>query len=101
MQDQRQHTTLHCLTGCKVSFYQGIYTCRHNTILQHIVNSIDTSRFSVHSGISGYETSNGGSLLPSLIVTTLKPHVVIVDNVKTEVVIIELTSPFEKNSCGL
>ena len=61
------------------------------------MNSVDTSRFSVYSDLPGYQTSNGDSLLPSLIVTTLKPDVVIVDNVKKEVVIYELTSPFEKN----
>ena len=33
----------------------------------------------------------------TLVVSTLKPDVVIVDNVKKEVVIYELTSPFEKN----
>ena len=94
---KNRDSTLHCLNGCKVALNQGRYTWRHNNILQYIVNSVDTSRFSVYSDLPGYQTSNGGSLLPSLIVTTLKPDVVIVDNVKKEVVIYELTSPFEKN----
>ena len=94
---KNRDSTLHCLNGCKVALNQGRYTWRHNNILQYIVNCVDTSRFSVYSDLPGYQTSNGGSLLPSLIVTTLKPDVVIVDNVKKEVVIYELTSPFQKN----
>ena len=52
---------------------------------------MDKSRFSVFSDLPGYQTANGGSLPPSLTVTTLKPDVVIGDNVKKEVVIYELT----------
>ena len=58
---------------------------------------VDTSKFKVHSDITGYQTSNGGSLPPSLIVTTLKPDIVILDETKKEAFIFELTCPFEQN----
>ena len=51
----------------------------------------------MHSDITRYHTSNGGSLPPSLIVTTLKPDIVILDETKKEAFIFELTCPFEQN----
>ena len=49
------------------------------------------------SDIPGFQTSNGGSLPPSLTVSSLKPDIVLVDEVNRKVVIYELTFPFEKN----
>ena len=53
--------------------------------------------YKVHSDLPGYQTSNGGSLPPSLTITTLKPDIVILDNQKKEAAIFELTVPFESN----
>ena len=58
---------------------------------------MEKSKFKVYSDIPGYQTSNGGSLPPSLTVSSLKPDIVIVDEVNKKVVIYELTVPFEKN----
>ena len=61
------------------------------------VQNIDTHMYKVHSDLPGYQTSNGGSLPPSLTITTLKPDIVILDNQKKEAAIFELTVPFESN----
>ena len=61
------------------------------------MNSVDKSRFTVHSDIPGYQTSSGGSLPPSLTVSTLKPDIVIIDETAKKVMIYELTVPFENN----
>ena len=61
------------------------------------MNSVEKSTFKVYSDIPGYQTSNGGSLPPSLTVTPLKPDIVLVDEVNKKVMIYELIVPFEKN----
>ena len=55
------------------------------------------TRFKVYSDLPGYQTSNGGSLPPSMTVTTLKPDIVIVDEHDKKAAIYELTVPFERN----
>ena len=87
---KNRDSTLHCLNGCKIALDQGRYTWRHDNIINYIVKNVDTSKFKVHSDIAGYQTSNGGSLPPSLIVTTLKPDIVILDETKKEAFIFEL-----------
>ena len=57
------------------------------------MNSVDGTRFKVYSDLPGYQSSNGGSLPPSMTVTTLKPDIVIVDEQNKKAVIYELTVP--------
>ena len=94
---KKRDSTLHCLNGCKISLNQGRYTWWHDNILKYIVNSVETSKFTVYTDLHGHQTSNGGSLPPSMTVTTLKPDIVVVDETNKKVVIYELTVPFEKN----
>ena len=58
---------------------------------------MDTSQYKVHSDLPGHETSNGGSLPPSMVVTNLKPDIVIIDDKKKEAKLFELTCPIEHN----
>ena len=94
---KNRESTVHCLNGCKVALEQQRYTWRHNNIVNYIVNSVDSTKLKVYSDLPGYQTSNGGSLPPSMTVTTLKPDIVIVDEHNKKAVIYELTVPFEKN----
>ena len=94
---KNRDSTLLCLNGCKVSLNQGRYTWRHDNILKYIVNSVEKSNFTVFSDLPGHQASNGGSLPPSMIVTNLKPDIVVVDETNKKVVIYELTVPFENN----
>ena len=58
---------------------------------------MDTSNYKVHSDLPGHETSNGGLLPPSIVVTNLKPDIVIIDDNKKEATIFELPCPMECN----
>ena len=46
--------------------------------------------------IKGHQTPNGGTLPPDVLVTNLKPDIVIIDKQKMNVNIFELTVPGEK-----
>ena len=94
---KNEDITLHCLNGSKVALKQGRYTWRHDNILNYIVNCVDKSKFTIFSDISGHQTSNGGTVPPSMTVTSLKPDVVVIDKKEKQAVIYELTSPFESN----
>ena len=77
-------STTHCLIGCKVSINQGRFTWRHTNIVNYIVQSVDTYKYKVYSDLPGHGTFNGGSLPLSMVVTNLKPDIVIVDENKKE-----------------
>ena len=94
---KNRDSTMHCLNGCKVSLNQGRFTWRHNNIVNYIVQSVNTSKYKVYSDLPGHGTSNGGSLPPSMVVTNLKPDIVIIDENKKEAKIFELTCPMEHN----
>ena len=76
---KNRDSTLHCLSGCKVSLDQKRYTWRHDNLIRYIVECVDTARFTVYSDIPGFQTPNGGSIPAAMCVTLLKPDVVIVD----------------------
>ena len=88
---------MHCLNGCRVALEQNRFTWRHNNIVNYIVNSVDDTKFKVYSDLPGYQTSNGGSIPPSMTVTTLKPDIVIVDDKNKKAVTYKLTVLFERN----
>jgi hypothetical protein len=58
---------------------------------------VDKSRYTLHSDIEGSQTTNGGTIPPTLTVTELKPDLVIIDKVQKTVNIVELPVPFEGN----
>ena len=88
-----KETTNHILNCCKVSLPR--FTYRHNNILSYILKCLDTQRFKVYSDIDGFQTSNGGTIPPNILVTTLRPDVVIIDEKKKAIYIFELTVPGE------
>ena len=76
---------------------QGRYTWRHDNVIKYIVDSIDKSKFTVHSDLSGYTTPNGGTIPTTLTVTTLIPDITVLSVEKKSFDILELTVPFEDN----
>ena len=72
-------TTNHCLNICKVALDSGSFTWRHNSIINYIVQSLDTSKFTIHSDIPGHEAPGGGTVPPELTITALKPDITIWD----------------------
>ena len=91
---QRQ-TLNHVLNCCNVSLNQGRFTLRHDSVLNYIAQCLDKTRYTCYIDIAGHQTPAGGTLPPSIIVSTLRPDIVIVDQKKKAVTVLELTIPGE------
>ncbi len=85
------------MNGCKIGLDQGRWTWRHNNIVKYIADSIDKSKYTVHSDIDEYLGANGGTIPVSMTVTNLKPDIVIVSETEKTADIVEITVPFESN----
>ena len=92
-----RQTTDHCLNICKVGLNTGRWTWRHNNIVNYVVNSIDTQKFSVQSDIPGHEAAGGGTIPPEILITNLKPDITILDKTNNKFHIFELTCPLMAN----
>ena len=92
-----RQTTDHCLNICKVGLDTGRWTWRHNNIVNYVVNSLDTEKFSVHSDIPGHEANGGGTIPPEVCITNLKPDITIWDKTNKKFHIFELTCPLMTN----
>ena len=91
----KKQTLNHILNGCKTALEQGRFTWRHDSILYYIANCLDMKNFSCYVDLEGYQTPACGTLPPEVIVSTLKPDIVIIDNKNKQVKIFELTVPGE------
>ena len=87
---QRQ-TLNHILNCCTVSLNQGRYTYRHDSVLSYIIKCLDSSKYTFYIDLIGHQTQDGGTLLSEIMVTTLKPDVVIIDKQRKILEIFELT----------
>ena len=85
----------HVLNCCKVSLEQGRFTYRHDNILTYISKCLDKDKFTCFIDIKDHQTPSGGTLPPSVIVTNLKPDIVIIDKKNKTINIFELTVPGE------
>ena len=92
-----RQTTVHVLSACPVALNQGRLTWRHDGIVNYIAKSVDTSKFSIYADIPEFNTGAGGTIPPSLTVTSDKPDIVIIDEKKKAAAIFEFTVPFEHN----
>ena len=92
---QKRQTNSHCLNNCKVALDSGHFTWRHNNIINYIVQSLDTSKFTIHSDIPGHEAPGGGGTVPPR--TALKPDITIWDKSSEKFNLFELTCPLEEN----
>ena len=91
----RRETLNHILNGCDLSLKEGRYTYRHDNVLKYISECLDKTKYSCYVDIPGCQTPAGGTLPPALVVTPLRPDIVIIDKKKKEVNIFELTVPGE------
>ena len=74
---------------------QKRYTWRHDNILKYVYDNINNPKLKVYSDIEGAQSVNGGTIPPNLIVTPLRPDIVIMNDQNLN--IFELTVPFETN----
>ena len=74
---------------------QERYSYRHDCILHHIQKCLDTTKYICYTDILGHQTEGGGTIPPDILVTTLKPDIVIIDKKSKTLDIFELTVPGE------
>ena len=91
----KKQTLNHVLSCCKKFLEEGCYTFRHNSILSYISQSLDKQKFKCYVDIPDCRTSAGGTLPPNVVVSNLKPDIVIVDKSDKQVHIFVLTFPSE------
>ena len=96
-QTMGRQTTAHCLNICKVSLDTGRWTWRHNNIVNFVVNSWDTTKYTIHSDIAGNEAAGGGTVPPEVCVTNLMPDITIWDKAQNKFHMFELTCPLNRN----
>ena len=63
-----------------------------NLLRPHLKNG-----FTLYSDMQGYQAPHGGTIPPNILVTALKPDIVIVSEVSEEIIIFELTCPWDSN----
>ena len=93
-------TLAHVLSNCSVALNQGRYTWRHNSVLGSLISLIRPhlkQGMSLFSDMPGYQAPHGGTVPPHVLVTALKPDIVIVSSVSQEVIVFELTCPWDRN----
>ena len=93
--NQRQ-TLSHILNGCRVSLNQGRFNLRHDSILNYIALCVDTKKYTCYIDVPGHQTPDGGTLPADVIVSTLRPDIVLLDRKKKNLDIFELTCPGEQ-----
>ena len=99
MQNNTQ-TLLHVLSNCRVALDQGRYTWRHNSVLATIIRLIRpllANGFELFSDLPGYMAPGGGSIPPNVLVTNLRPDIFIINETSREVIVFELTCPWDSN----
>ena len=95
----QKQTLNHILNGCRKALDQGKFTWRHDSLLYYnviyIASCLDIMNFTCFVDIEGHQTNSGGTLPPDIIVSILKPDIVIVEQKLKSVFIFELTVPGE------
>ena len=93
-------TLAHILSNCSTALSQGQFTWRHNSVLSSIINLIRPhlrDGMVLYSDMPGYQAPHGGTIPPHVLVTSLKPDNVVINELSQEVIIFELTCPFDWN----
>ncbi len=96
---QNKETLLHVLNNCKVMLDQGRYTWRHNSVLNSMYNyfiSAKPDNLEIFCDLP--DMLPGISTIPSDILTTnLRPDLVIINRQSKNILLLELTIPFDSN----
>ena len=75
-------------------------TWRHDSVLNTIVSFVDSklrSGFVIYSDLPDFRSRHGGVIPPHIIVTSLRPDLVLINEESRIIVVFELTCPFERN----
>ena len=90
----------HVLSNCSTALTQGRLTWRHNSVLRSIIDLIQPHLkvgMSLFSDMPGYQAPHGGTIPPHILVTALKPDICVISSSSQEVIVFELTCPWDTN----
>ena len=93
-------TLAHVLSNCSTALTQGRFTWRHNSVLCSLIDLIRPHLkhgFTLYSDMPGYQAPHGGTIPPHILVTALKPDIVIVSETSEVIILFELTCPWDSN----
>ena len=93
-------TLAHILSNCSTALSQGRFTWRHNSVLGSIINLIRPhlkNGFILHADLPGHQAPHGGTIPPHILVSALKPDIFLYNELSQEVVVFELTCPWDTN----
>ena len=93
-------TLAHILSNCSSALNQGRYTWRHNSVLNSIINLIRPflkTGMVLFSDMPGFQAPHGGTVPPHVLVTALRPDIFIYSESSQEVIVFELTCPWDTN----
>ena len=77
-----------------------LHVWRHDSVLSTIISFINLRLrpgFALFSDLQGYQAPGGGVIPPNILVTNLRPDIVLINEVSREIVLFELTCPWEQN----
>ena len=89
----------HILNWCPVALKQKRFTCRHDSILNHITKALKKNmkeQFPIYIDIPGHKI-NSGTIPPDVLITESRPDIVFIDRKSKLIYLWELTCSFEKN----
>ena len=93
-------TLAHIFSNCSSALNQGRLTWRHNSVLSSMIEVIRPHLkpgLTLYSDMPGYQAPHGGTIPPHILVTPLKPDLFIFNSQSQEVVVLELTCPWDTN----
>ena len=93
-------TLAHILSNCSTALTQGRLTWRHNSVLSSMIDLIKPHLrpgMILYSDMPGHQAPHGGTVPPHVLVTALKPDIFIFSELSQQVIVFELTCPWESN----
>ena len=93
-------TLAHILSNCSTALNQGRYTWRHNSVLNSIIDLIRPhlkEGMVLYSDMPGFQAPHGGTVPPHVLVTALRPDIFLYNESSQEVIVFELTCPWDSN----
>ena len=93
-------TLAHILSNCNVFLEQGRFTWRHDSVLSSIIDIIRPrllDGFVLFSDMSGFQAPHGGTIPPNVLVTNLRPDLVLLNESLRVIIVFELTCPWDNN----
>lgn len=93
-------TLAHTPSNCSVALDQGRFTWRHDSVLSaiiHVLRSSLSPDFVFFSDMAGHQAPHGGTIPPHVLVTNLRPDIFVLNETSREVVVFELTCPWDSN----